>query len=360
MIHHTPSRSLRRALCAAWFVLTLCTLEISAANPGANWEKADPVEAGWSKAGLDAAWQRGQRGHYAALFVVQHGRVIADYGATTEPLPVRSIRKSFLSALYGIRVAEGKIRLEATLAKLGIDDEKPALTPTEKTARVVDLLTSRSGIYHDAASQEPGITRERPRRGSKKPGEHYFYNNWDFNALGTIYQQASGTSLFEDFDRLLARPLRMQDFRLSEHTEWEKESVSVHPAYMFSITARDLARFGLLFLNGGLWDGAQVVPAEWVRESLQPHVNRKDELDFGYMWWSQDDIPSCGIKSRVYMARGNPLQHVILVPEIDLVLVMTVDSRLLGAKKFLGRTPTMDDFAETRNAVLKARPGYQP
>lgn len=360
MIYSTEPRRSGRAVCAVLSLLTILSLDVFGTTPGIEWAKADAALLGWSRSGLDAAWKRGQRGHYAALFVVQKGKVLADYGATTEPLPIRSIRKSFLSALYGIRVAEGKINLTATLADLGIDDEKPALTPAEKSARVVDLLTSRSGVYHDAANQEPGITRERPRRGAKKPGEHYFYNNWDFNALGTIYQRATGASVFEDFDRLIARPLQMQDFRVGEHTEWEKESVSVHPAYNFEMTARDLARFGLLFLNGGRWGETQVVPAEWVRESLFPHVDRKDQLDFGYMWWSQDDIPSCGIKTRVYMARGNPLQHVILVPELELVIVMTVDSRMLGAKKFLGRTPTLDDFAETRNAVLKSRPGYRP
>ena len=105
---------------------------------------------------------------------------------------LHSIRKSLLSALIGIAVDERKIDLGATMESLGIDDNEPGLTPTEKTATVGDLLKARSGIYHAALYETPGMARRRPARGSHAPGTFWHYNNWDFNALGTIYERATG------------------------------------------------------------------------------------------------------------------------------------------------------------------------
>ena len=75
---------------------------------------------------------------------------------------VHSIRKSFLSALYGIAVTDGEIKLDATLEQLGIEDNEPSLTPEEKQARVIDLLKARSGIYHAALYETPAMKAEKP------------------------------------------------------------------------------------------------------------------------------------------------------------------------------------------------------
>lgn len=326
--------------------------------PGAEWQKVAPSSLGWSSDRLDAAWERAKAGNYSALFVVQHGKVVGAYGDYSTPRPTRSIRKSLLSALYGIRVAEGKIDLQQTLGQLGIDDVKP-LSAHEKSARIVDLITSRSGVYHDAAKQEDVHVRVRPARDSKKPGEHYFYNNWDFNALGTIYQDLAKASLFDDLDRLIAQPLQMEDFIVAEHTGWEKESLSMHPAYEIDMSARDLARFGLLYLANGKWGDRQIVPESWVRDSIFPHTNRDSDkaYDYGYMWWSTEALANYGLKERIFMARGNPLQHIIMLPELDLVIAMTVDSRLMLARRWLGWLPEPKDFNEAFKAVLQARPG---
>ena len=73
---------------------------------------------------------------------------------------VHSIRKSFLSALYGIHVREGRVDLAATLESLGIDDNEPSLTPVEKKATLHDLIEARSGIYHAALYETAGIDRK--------------------------------------------------------------------------------------------------------------------------------------------------------------------------------------------------------
>jgi CubicO group peptidase (beta-lactamase class C family) len=94
-----------------------------------------------------------------------------------------------LSALYGIGVAEGRIKLDQTLAELGIDDRAPSLSDSEKQATIRDLLMMRSGVYHPAAYEGPGIAERRLQRGSHPPGSFWYYNNWDVNTLGIIYEK---------------------------------------------------------------------------------------------------------------------------------------------------------------------------
>jgi CubicO group peptidase (beta-lactamase class C family) len=100
---------------------------------------------------------------------------------------VHSIRKSFLSALYGIAVAHGQINLDATREQLGIDDNEPSLTPEEKQARVIDLLKARSGIYHAALYETPTLRAEKPPRGSHPPRSFWSYNLWWVAVNGNHY-----------------------------------------------------------------------------------------------------------------------------------------------------------------------------
>jgi len=84
------------------------------------------------------------------------------------------MRKSLMSAPFGIYVAEGKIDLSSTLKELGIDDLTP-LTEVEKTATVKDLLSARSGMYIEAAGEAPSTKAVRPARGSHAPGTFWYY-----------------------------------------------------------------------------------------------------------------------------------------------------------------------------------------
>ncbi|MCZ6656155.1 MAG: serine hydrolase [Gammaproteobacteria bacterium] len=95
------------------------------------------------------------------------------------------MRKSLLNALYGVYWDSGEHR--------------------------APLILSRSGVYHFAL-YDAGWVHYMPEPGSKTPGEYWIYNNWDFNALGTIFTQASGTTIHEAFAAEIAKPLKLQDF----------------------------------------------------------------------------------------------------------------------------------------------------
>ncbi len=169
-----------------------------------------------------------------------------------------------LNSLIGIAVAEGKINLSDTLEKLGIDDNKPSLTDVEKQATVRDLLEARSGVYHPTDYETKGMIEKKPQRGSHAPGTFWYDNNWDFNTLGYIYEHATGTKIFQSFYREIAQPIGMQDFRPHDG-HYITSADSLFPAYPFDMSTRDFARFALLYLHGGNWNGTQVVPEDWLR-----------------------------------------------------------------------------------------------
>ena len=287
-----------------------------------TWEDIDPIAAGWSAERLEAARLRAKSLRPTALMVIQDGRVIARWGDTSRKVNMASVRKSLLSALYGGAVSEGRINLSASLAELGIDDNMPSLTADEKTATVRDLLMSRSGVYHPAAHETADIKRKRPARGSHPAGSFWFYNNWDFNALGTIYRQQTGEDIFASFEKRIARPIGMEDFTIKDG-HYALEKLSKHPAYPIRLSARDAARFGQLFLNDGKWGTRQIIPASWIRESTTAYSwAKRIRQGYGYMWWT---LPEDTWGPHAFYASGYGGQIIAVVPSKRLVVVQTVD-----------------------------------
>ncbi len=293
------------------------------AEPGRHWQSLDSASAGWPATALQPLRDYAELRRPTALMLVQNGIVVASFGDTARKVGVASVRKSLLSALYGIAVADGRIKLDATLAELGIDEKAPGLTEQEKGAAVRDLLTARSGIYLPAAHETADIKEKRPARGSHAPGTFWFYNNWDFNVLGTIYRQRTAESIFESFARRIAGPVGMEDFSAADG-RYAQSPVSKHPAYPFRLSARDLARFGVLFANGGNWAGQQVVPAAWVRESTTPRTaTDRPARGYAYMWWT---LPEDGFGKGAALASGHGGQLLAFVPGKRLVMVQTAES----------------------------------
>jgi CubicO group peptidase (beta-lactamase class C family) len=302
----------------------------------ADWPRwSTPEEAGFSSARLDATaalWAEIPASAVGALFVVYKGRQLASYGNETYPFWCHSMRKSFLSALYGIHVKKGNIDLDLTLEELGIDDTTP-LTPVERQATVRHLLKARSGIYIEAACESAGMKAERPPRGSHTPDTFWYYNNWDFNALGTIFRQETGRDIFEEFDAKIASPLGMQDFQPGWCRYEYQQELSMHPCYTFRMSPRDRARFGQLFLQNGRWGNRQVIPERWIDESTHPwSVTDLLGGGYGYMWWSLAPrfFEAVFRDSRLhhlstYYASGYGGQFIFVIPDADMVMVFSVD-----------------------------------
>jgi CubicO group peptidase (beta-lactamase class C family) len=256
------------SLTATYWIPLACVTYAGKATgvyPGKNWQKTStPEQIGWSSEKLAAARAYSKKIGSAAVMTVDDGLVVSAWGDIARKFECHSMRKALLSALIGIHVEEGHIDMSKTMEELGIDDNEPSLTATEKLATVADLIKARSGIYHPAPGESPGMKAKRPKRHSHAPGTFWYYNNWDFNALGTIFEQETGTKIFEEFHRRLAEPLQMEDFTVGDcryltGDDYDTGELSVHPYYLFRMSARDLARFGLLFLREGRWRNQQII-----------------------------------------------------------------------------------------------------
>jgi CubicO group peptidase (beta-lactamase class C family) len=291
---------------------------------------ASPEQAGWSSKNLAKIHEYIEEIGSSSAMIVQHGVVVAAWGDIARRSNLHSCRKSLLNALIGVAVAGGKINLDDTLEKLGIDDNKPALTVVEKHATVRDLLEARSGVYHPTVYETKGMAERKPPRGSHAPGTFWYYNNWDFNTLGYIYEKATGSTIFDAFYREIAQPIGMQDFK-TQDGRYIRNGETRFPAYVFDMSARDFARFALLYLRGGKWNGVQVVPEDWVKASTRPYSDCESG-GYGYLWWTGDS--ASGAPQRIsfpkgsYWAEGHLGQYAVVVPSLDLIVVNRVDENL--------------------------------
>ncbi|MBO9664020.1 serine hydrolase [Dokdonella sp.] len=232
-----------------------------------------------------------QQTRFDAFVALKDGKRLAQWGDADLPINTHSVRKSLLSGLYGIAIEKGYLRLDQTLAELGIDDAVVPLTATERTATIRDLLESRSGIYIEAAGEAKGMKDGRPRRGSHKPGEAFYYNNWGFNVLGVIFERRTGMSIGQALYDWIAKPTGMTTFK-PEHVIYDQPGYTEHRQFVIFLSAADLARFGALYANGGRWGATQVIPQHWVEESTRAYSQVRDMAPFdayGYLWWIDRD-----------------------------------------------------------------------
>jgi len=293
-------------------------------------EYVSPEEVGYSSEKLEEARQFAEQSGYATVMALCDGQVFFHWGEITRNYWCHSIRKPFLSALYGIHVEQGHIDLDATLEELNIDDIPPVLTDEEKQATVRDLLKSRSGVYHEAAAETQSMVDTRPERGSHPPGTYYYYNNWDFNALGTIFEQETETHIFEEFKEKIADPVGMEDFSTENCYYQHEPEKSMHPAYHFRMSARDMARFGVLYQKSGVWKRSRIIPNEWITESTAAYsiVDSASGIAYGYMWnvFPEGSLFADMIGHPGYYHTGVGIHALVIVPELNLVIVERYDT----------------------------------
>jgi CubicO group peptidase (beta-lactamase class C family) len=300
------------------------------ARDWARWES--PEALGWSRAGLDSVRARLASMPSTAFMAIVGGKSVFEYGDLQRVSYLASVRKSILSMLYGNYVKSGKVDLDKTLAQLGMDDIG-GLTDTEKEATIRDLISARSGVYHPASNAGDDLASA-PPRGSQKHGTYYLYSNWDFNAAGAAFERETGRDIHDALQTDLALPLGMQDFDRSRHRKSGNLDASRYPAYHINLSTRDMARIGHLMLREGNWNGRQLIPREWVKESTSP-ITRVSEMNplrrregpwgYGYLWWVWDGPHSAGPYEGAYTGLGAVGQHITVLPKLDLVVVHKTD-----------------------------------
>ena len=303
------------------FLILFLSSNAIAQNPKENWKKYKHIEqSGFSKEKLAIAKAYYDSLSSSAFLIIQNGKVVADWGEINRRFILHSARKGILNSLYGIYSENGTIDLNKTIGEIGITD-KDSLSALEKSAKIIHLLKARSGIYHKAAAEPSWVDDYRPERNSVQPDSLWFYNNWDFNVLGTIFEQLTETSIYKAFYNDIAIPLQMQDYRIMDGEYYYELEYSNHPAYHLKMSARDLARYGQLFLQQGLWNDKQILSKKWVDNSTYPVSKHggggKIGRWYGLLWnvseYYQDYI--------MYYAAGVGGQFLAIFPIHNLILV---------------------------------------
>ena len=302
-------------------------------------------EAGWSvaapeKYGFDSEKLKDvekfiiNKTNATGVEVIVGGEEIFRYGAVDRLSYIASCRKSILAMLYGKYVENGTINLKETIEDLGIDDLQ-GLLPIEKKATVYDLITARSGVYHPA-SNGGDDTEHKPTRGTKKPGNFFLYNNWDFNVAGTVFEMKTGKNIYDALGEDIAIPIGMQDWNREAQRKGGNSKISMHPAYHFYFSTRDMARLGYLMLRHGKWGDEQVISEDWVKKMVTPvssakevsHGKEDGRYSYGYMWWLYD--PGCSQFTweyeGAYGAHGAMGQYIKVFPALDMVIAIKTDS----------------------------------
>lgn len=261
-----------------------------------------------------------KRNESDALCIMKGNRLLIEAGDEEMVINIASVRKSLLSALFGIAVKKGMLNLDDQLGELRIDDITRQLTQSEKKATVRDLLKARSGIYLEAVGETNEMKKKRPKRGSHAPGTFWYYNNWDFNALGVIFEKKTSLSIGQAFYEWIAKPTGMKRFRPGS-VLYETSAYTPIRMFRFYMCVSDLCRFGSLYANEGKWNDRQVIPKDWVLESLgkyseatyNPGVTGIE--GYGYLWWIS---PSTGTE----WGSGAAGQHLVIDRKNHLTIAM--------------------------------------
>lgn len=252
---------------------------------------------------------------------------------------VQSVTKSVTSILVGIAMDRHLIR--------GVDEKISDLFPEysdvfanelKSTIRLKDLLSMTAGFaweewrytYSDprndvaamAGKADPfRYVLEKPMETT--PGKKFVYNGGVSLLLGEIVRKASGLPVDKFAERYFFSPLGITNYF------WKKTSSGLANTFGgLGLRSCDMAKIGQLFLNGGRWNGEQIVSAEWIKKSTMEHVGAGqfpswvNADGYGYQWWLQSF--QVGQKRYgSYSARGRGGQYILVFPELEFVAVFT-------------------------------------
>lgn len=281
-----------------------------------------------------------------ALVVIHHGKIVSEQYWLGNDENTRtiswSVGKSFISSLVGIAIAEGKIK--------SVDDQivtyAPELIGTGYdgvTIKQALQMSSGLGWNEDYSDQNSDIARfgrtlafggsmvefAKTLKREKEPGTYNLYNSMDAQVLGFVLKNATGETPSDYLSQKI-----WSKIGADHDAYWVlDDSGNELAAGGVNVTARDYAKFGLLYLNEGKWMGEQLVPADWVKASHTPdadylmpgkHENKSESsfgMGYGYLWW----IP--GAVDGPYSAIGIYNQFIYVDPAHDLVIVKTSANR---------------------------------
>ena len=302
--------------------------------PTDGWREAFPEDHGLDSKQLNAARDHlsVHVPHMDSLLVVRGGYLVFEHydrGDARTLRNVKSVTKSVTSALIGIALSTGDLDsidelighlLPETFAT--VDDRR------KRDITLRDLLTMRSGLEWAEYGADTVQMTTSPNWVQyvlghaliRTPGTEFNYSTGDTQLLAAVLGKQTEMSALDYADLYLFGPLG-----ITQRT-WpaDPQGINVGGAEL-ALTSRDMAKFGYLYLNRGVWDGAQIIPETWIDESHVYHTMfdpasgaECDVLGYGFLWWLR---PQGDADSAIAVGFGG--QFVYVIPALDMVVVMT-------------------------------------
>ena len=269
------------------------------------------------------------------LLVVKNGHLIAeDYfheGSAEQKARLQSVTKSFTGALVGIALDRGCLSsVDQNMLDFFPEVAGQITDPRKEQITLRDMIQMRAGFPWEESHPDlwAGLLSGRyvPLIEAfplvTDVGTAFHYSNLTSNWLGIIVDRACGMHLKQYAEEHLFGPMDIEPGEWG--ADWDGHNNGCGDLHL---TARDAAKFGLLYLDGGQYEGNQIIPAAWVRDSLQTYsqsawdnIGRFHDIGYGYHWWS-----ARAGDHQVTFAWGHGGQLIVLLDQLDMVVVTTAD-----------------------------------
>ena len=245
---------------------------------------------------------------------------------------MKSVSKSVASLVFGIAVDRGLIgSLDQPILNF-FPELSDLRSPEKDRLTLAHALTMTMGLKWEEATPATGdedndeARMNRARDGCRfvlgslpvtdPAGQKFFYNTGALKLTSAIVRKATGHPLDELARTALFEPLGITP------VEWERRKGDTDTGGGLRLRPRDMVKIGQLVLNGGNWNGRQIVSKAWIDASMAPHTKASARYDYGYLWWLGRS-PHNGREIRVLAALGRGGQSIRIVPELDLVVAVT-------------------------------------
>lgn len=312
-----------------------------------DWIEATPESQGVDSAKLQKAVEllAGTVGSDGAreLVIIRHGRMIYHGDDIDKRHGVWSATKSFTSTVLGLLIADGKCTLDTRVSQIlpELNEHYPDVTLRHfatMTSGYRAVGDTTDGSYKHGPSDTPFTPSPQPL--FTPPGSQFAYWDSAMNTLSLALTKIADESMEEYFTRRVAEPIGMKDWDWGDYATVDDKVVnggSGNGGKHIFISAREMAKFGLLFLNKGRWDDRQVVPESWVVEATRVHVptntpwaHPESNIDgrgvYGFNWWrngqktnGQRKLPAA--PKGMFWASGHNNNKCFVIPEWDMVIV---------------------------------------
>jgi CubicO group peptidase (beta-lactamase class C family) len=248
--------------------------------------------------------------------------------------PVYSVTKSVLSILVGIAIDEGYLRLDQKLREVFPEAFDENTDPLARDITVRDVLTKTEGFAEtspgDFKVSDGALGKEMwrsmlNRRVAYPSGTHFRYDGVGSDLLAVVLSRAIKRDAGDFAKRKLFDPLG-----IANYTWYADSDGYLHGESGLHLTARDMAKIGILYLQHGRWGDTQIVSADYVRDSTTRHNDGGPPVNasYGYQWWISKN-------GNVFFASGLHSQLISVTPKTDLVLAIAADSIPGGTGKFV-------------------------